>query len=291
MDTKGKGSPVIIGHHASALSTVDGSHGQEAPERRGATVIVNADDWGRDTLTTDRTLDCALNGVISSVGAMLFMEDSERAADLALQHKIDAGLHLNFTMPFTAPHCPNKLLEHQARLSRFLTSHRLAPLIYHPGLAASFEYVVKAQLGEYQRLYGATASRMDGHHHMHLCMNVMLQKLIPPGIIVRRNFTFGPGEKGYFNRLYRGWQDRILARRDRITDYFFDLIPLQPSRLQKIFDLAICSNVEIETHAIDDAQYRFLLDGEFSRFAGDVGIAHGYVLRSECCGADFKAIA
>jgi len=122
-------------------------------------------------------------------------------------------------------------------------------------------------------------------------MNVMLQNLIPPGIIVRRNFTFGPGEKGYFNRLYRGWQDRQFARRYRITDYFFDLLPLQPSRLQKIFELAIRFNVEIETHAIDNAQYRFLLDREFNCCAGDVGIARGYVLRSDSGCADVKAIA
>lgn len=281
----------MIDNHAGAISAGVGSHQYEASERRSATVIVNADDWGRDVQTTDRTFDCALHSVISSVGAMLFMEDSERAADLARQHGIDAGLHLNFTMPFTAPRCPSLLLEHQEKLSRFLTSHRLAPLVYHPCLAASFEYVVKAQQEEYERLYGAPASRMDGHHHMHLCMNVMLQKLIPPGVIVRRNFTFGREEKSYFNRLYRGWQDRRLAQHYRIADYFFDLIPLQQSRLQKIFELAIRFNVEIETHAIDDKQYRFLLDREFSSCAGDVGIARGYVLRSDSGYADVKAIA
>ena len=278
-------------NRAGAISASDGSYEYESVERPCAAVIVNADDWGRDVPTTDRTLDCALSGVISSVGAMLFMEDSERAADLARQHGIDAGLHLNFTMLFTSPRCPSRLLEHQEKLSRFLKSHRLAPIIYHPGLAASFDYVVKAHQEEYERLYGAPASRMDGHHHMHLCMNMMLQKLIPSGVIVRRNFTFGPGEKGYFNRLYRGWQDRQLARRYQIADYFFDLIPLQPSRLQQIFELAIRFNVEIETHAIDDKQYRFLLDREFSRCAGNVGIARGYVLRSNGSGAADGAIA
>ena len=46
-------------------------------------------------------------------------------------------------------------------------------MVYHPGLASSFEYVVKAQLEEYERLYGAPANRVDGHHHMHLCANVV----------------------------------------------------------------------------------------------------------------------
>jgi hypothetical protein len=38
-------------------------------------LIINADDWGRDAHTTDNILDCALRGTISSVSAMLFMED------------------------------------------------------------------------------------------------------------------------------------------------------------------------------------------------------------------------
>ena len=65
-------------------------------------LIVNADDWGRDRLTTDRILDCVTAGAVSAVSAMVFAEDSERAAALALDRSIDVGLHLNFTSPFTA---------------------------------------------------------------------------------------------------------------------------------------------------------------------------------------------
>jgi len=222
----------------------------------------------------------------------VFMEDSERAAHLARQHGVDAGLHLNFTMPYSAPHCPSRLMEHQDRLSRFLRSHRLAPVFYHLGLASSFEYVVKAQQEEYERLYGVPANRMDGHHHMHLCTNVVLQNLLPDGIIVRRNLSFAPGEKGFINRFYRRWQDRRLARGHRMTDFFFDLQPLEPrSRLQAILELATRFDVEVETHPIRDEEYRFLLDEELMRCAGGKPAARGYILRSSDRGAGAASIA
>jgi len=54
-------------------------------------LIVNADDWGRDVQTTDRMLECLLHRSVSSVSAMVFMADSERAANLASEHKVDAA--------------------------------------------------------------------------------------------------------------------------------------------------------------------------------------------------------
>lgn len=246
----------------------------------GATVIVNADDWGRNADTTDRTLDCVQREAVSSVSAMMFMEDSERAAFLARQHGVDAGLHLNLSIPFSSLQSPSRLIEHQQKLSRFLRSYRFAPIMYHPGLSASFEYVVEAQFDEFERLYGAPANRVDGHHHMHLCANVFFQKLLPAGTMVRRNFSFGPGEKGYANRFYRRWQDRELARRHRLTDFFFALPPLDLRRLENIMDLASRFNVEVEAHPIIAEEYKFLVNGEFMRCAYKVAIARGYILRS-----------
>lgn len=245
-----------------------------------AAVIVNADDWGRDVLTTDRTLECVRGGSVSSVSAMVFMEDSERAAALARLHGVDAGLHLNFTLPFTSSSCPVRLLQHQEKLARFLKPYWRASMVYNLGLASSFEYVAKAQMEEYQRIFGTPAARMDGHHHMHLSANVLAQKLIPEGIIVRRNFSFGPGEKGFLNRMFRRRQDRMLARRHRVTDFFFDLLPIEPeSRLRKILALADRFNVEIETHPARDEEYDFLMKGGLKRFADGVAVSQGYALR------------
>jgi len=257
----------------------------------GASVIVNADDWGRDIATTERTLECIQRGAVSSVSAMVFMEDSERAAALARLHGVDAGLHLNFTLAYSFANCPARLRDHQERLARFLKSNRLAPMMYHPGLAASFEYVVREQFEEYERLYGVPAGRADGHHHMHLCANVARQKLLPEGIIVRRNLSFSCGEKGYLNRLYRRLQDKRLARRHRLTDFFFDLLPIEPQhRLPRILKLADRFDVELETHPFREGEYRFLVEGGLSRIDGNVVVSRGYILRFGNSGHDFSSV-
>ncbi len=236
-------------------------------------LIVNADDWGRDARTTERILDCAKRGAVSSVSAMVFMEDSERAAAMAQTGGIEAGLHLNLTTPFSAPECPVRLVERQREVARYLLRHRLAQVVPHPGLGRSFEYVVAAQLDEFRRLYGADPDRVDGHHHMHLCANVLLQGLLPPGTLVRRNFSFRPGEKNLCNRLYRRFVDGLLARRHRLVDFVFSLVPLEPAgRLQRIFSLARQFVVEVETHPVHPEEYRFL-GGEIFCRAGDVRIA------------------
>ena len=82
-------------------------------------LIINADDWGRNKTTTDNSLVCFKNGRITSVSAMVFMEDSQRAAALALDHGLDAGLHLNFTTKFNQNITSSKLLECQQRITTF----------------------------------------------------------------------------------------------------------------------------------------------------------------------------
>jgi predicted glycoside hydrolase/deacetylase ChbG (UPF0249 family) len=236
-------------------------------------LCVNADDWGRDRLNTDRTLECVICGAVSSVSAMMFMEDSERSAAIARERGIDAGLHLNLTTSFSVAGCSSRLIEHQERLAKYLRGQRLAQAVFHPGLVNSFEYVVAAQLEEFGRLYGATPERIDGHHHMHLCANVLLAKLLPAGTMIRRNFSFQPGEKSFGNRFYRKVVDRMLSRRHRLTDFFFSLPPLEPrDRLQRIFSLARQFVVEVETHPVKPEEYRFLAAGEIFRWTGDIPI-------------------
>lgn len=243
-------------------------------------LIVNADDWGRDVLTTDRILQSCLHGAVTSVSAMVFMEDSERAAELARTHSVEAGLHLNFTTAYSAASVAPKLREHQERVGRFLLRHRLAQVLYHPGLAGSFRYLAEAQLEEFQRLYGKHAERVDGHHHMHLCGNVLLQRLLPAGTMVRRNFSFDRGEKSWGNRLYRHLMDQDLARRHWLTDYFFSLPPMEPARLRRIFALAQHSIVELETHPALAEELHYLTGGSFYADAGEVRIASPSAARS-----------
>ncbi len=253
-----------------------------SPEGTAAGVlIINADDWGRDFLTTDRTLDCLLRGTVSSVSAMVFMKDSERSAAVAWERGIDAGLHLNLTTPFSSLRYPAGLAERQRNVAAYLRRNRFAQVVFNPLLAKSFEYVVRAQIDEYGRLYGALPERIDGHHHMHLCANVIWGGLLPSGTTVRRNFSFQPGEKSLWNRLYRQAVDFHLARSHRMTDYFLSLVPFDPrSRLQQAFSLARQHVVELETHLVNAHEYRFLAGDEIFRYTGDLRIAPRYVAKA-----------
>jgi chitin disaccharide deacetylase len=243
-------------------------------------LIVNADDWGRDRLTTDRTRECCAVGAVSSVSAMVFMEDSERAAAVAQEDGIEVGLHVNFTTTFSGRTVPDGLAEHQRRVAGHLLRHRLAQVVFHPALTSSFEYVVKKQFEEFHRLYGTAPDKIDGHHHMHLCSNVLLQKLIPRGTMVRRSFSFELGEKSLANHLYRRMVDRFLARHHYLTDYFFSLPPLVPeSRLRRIFSLACSSTVEVETHPANPEEHSYLIDGGLFRQIGDIRVARPSALR------------
>jgi predicted glycoside hydrolase/deacetylase ChbG (UPF0249 family) len=225
---------------------------------------VNADDWGRDQ-TSQMMHDCVRLGAVSSVSAMVFMEDRSAGGGCP-KKRIDAGLHLNFTTPFSG-NPGSALVTHQEKLTRYLRRHRLTQVLYNPGLKNSFAYVAAAQIDEYRRLYGADPHTVDGHHHMHLCENVLAQQLIPAGTLVRRNFSFQPGEKGRVNRAYRTFVDRRLERRHNTVDLLFNLNPLEPERLRRIFELAREFIVELETHPVDAAEYRFLTEGELFRLA------------------------
>jgi chitin disaccharide deacetylase len=262
----------VVGTHPEAQST-----GVEGNPHQTGCLIVNADDWGRDRETTDRTLDCLHCGTVSSVSAMVFLEDSARAAGIAQDHGIDAGLHLNFTSAFSAPGVSSRLMEHQKHVSKYLLRHRFSRVVFHPGLTRSFAYVVAAQLDEFARLYGREPDRLDGHHHMHLSANVLFGRLMPAGTKVRRNFSFRPGEKSWINRLYRTAIDSILEKRHQLTDYFFALPPLAPQNgIDQIFSIARRSVVELETHPVNLDEFRFLTRGEMLREKGDLQIARGF---------------
>jgi hypothetical protein len=220
-------------------------------------------------------------GTVSAVSAMVFMEDSCRAAALSREHGIDAGLHLNFTSRFTGRGCPERLVERHNGVASYLRSHRLAQLVFNPALMKSFDYVVAAQIDEFRRLYGCDPARLDGHHHMHLCANVLLQRLLPAGTVVRRNFSFRRDEKSALNRTYRRFVDARLVRRHRLTDFLFALPPLAPpDRLERIFALARAHVIELETHPVRPEEYRFLTEGELLRRTEGIWIGPATTARS-----------
>lgn len=221
-------------------------------------LVVNADDWGIAPAVTDRILRCCRLGGVAQVSAMVYMRDAERAADIARAQGIGTGLHLNLIDEYDAPGLNGALAAHQRRVAAFLKASRVSQLLYNPLLRSSFEYVFRAQWGEYERLYGSPPARVDGHHHMHLCMNMLLSKLIPAGVQVRKSFTFGAGDKGLLNRAYRSAVNRWLARRYRTTDWFFSIAPLDRERHLQIVHLSRASNVELMVHPGLEEEYQYL---------------------------------
>lgn len=227
-------------------------------------LIINADDWGGWKSATDAALACFAARRITSVTAMVFMEDSERAAHIAGDTSLDVGLHINFNQPFSGPYCPPHLVAAHDRIRQFLRRNKYAQLVYHPGLRNEFRAVFQAQLDEFERLYGRAPSHFDGHQHMHLCSNALMDGVIPAGERVRRSFTFWPGEKSLLNRAYRNWVDGRLERRYSVTDYFFALSQcLDGPRLTRVLELAKTATVELMTHPEKPAEQSCLLSDSF----------------------------
>ena len=234
-------------------------------------VIITADDYGKNVHATDSILKCFENQRITSASAMVFMEDSERAATLASKTKLEMGLHLNFTMPFNEVNVSPKIINHQKKVVSYLTKSKLAQAIYNPLLADSFHFLFLSQQEEFVRLYGRQPAFYNGHHHMHLCANMLMGKILPEGECVRRTFTFDKSEKNIFNRFYRHILDSFVATRFSSTDSFFSILPLgNQNRLQGILNRSAFSDVEIEVHPENSEEIKFLLSDQFNQLTASI---------------------
>jgi len=235
-------------------------------------LIVNADDYGRTRIETDVTLKCYGENRITSATAMVYMADSVRAAELAQSSSIDLGLHLNLSQPFTGQVSGAPLLkDYHNRVIRFIASNKYSRCIYHPALRREFQYVYQSQLDEFTKLYGRHPSHIDGHHHAHLCSNMLLDKIIPAQERVRRSFSFLPGEKSEINRVYRRLVDLSLARRYRLTDFFFSLQHcLHHNAVMRVYDLSRVAIVELMTHPADHVEYSYLMSRGYASALHDL---------------------
>jgi predicted glycoside hydrolase/deacetylase ChbG (UPF0249 family) len=209
---------------------------------------------------------------------MVFMADSERAAEIANENGLDVGLHLNFDEAFTGKSFPAGLSDCHRSTMRYLRTNKYAQLVYNPLLRKEFAYSCEAQVEEFLRLFGRPPSHIDGHHHMHLSANVLLSKVISPGTKMRRNFSFWPGEKSSLNRAYRALVDRWLSRRYQLPDYFFDLSQsIRGNKLDRVLALAASSTVELMTHPAVQFEEDYLMSDEFGEFLQRLEIG-GYAL-------------
>jgi len=236
-------------------------------------LIINADDWGASISTTSRIEECIKAGVTDTASAMMFMRDSRRACGIIKNLKIDTALHLNFTTPFDGDNVSERLLESQLKIISYLKSRKSAQFIYNPMLQRHFDYVYKAQYGEYCKLFGNTPQRIDGHNHMHLCANMLAGRFIPVKTRVRRNIHFVNEKKSIFNRAYRSIIDSYLTKRYCCTDYFLHIHQFMHdnkeecvSGLKNLAELSKTADIELLVHPHQQEDYEFLMSEEFKTF-------------------------
>jgi predicted glycoside hydrolase/deacetylase ChbG (UPF0249 family) len=251
-------------------------------------LILTADDYGRSVEATDRICLCGARGRITSASAMVFMRDSVRAAARAADTPLEFGLHFNFTEPMDDAAAPASLRGHHDRVRSFLNSHRMAPALYAPRLAGSFRVLVDAQREEYERLFGTAPAFYNGHHHMHLCTNVLLGHLLPTSSPIRNAFTFEPGEKSLLNRLYRKSLRRWIRAHHTSTNAFYSIEPIHDiSRLTRLVWQAGVDVVEIEVHPERHDESQFLLGDSFAECLKEAQLgSFGALVRSEAIEPD-----
>ena len=171
---------------------------------------------------------------------MVYMADSRRAADLAREGERPTGLHLNFTQPFDAADVPDAVRERQRRLCNYFAHLRLRRWWYSPDprIHRLVADGLRDQLDQYVKCYEAQPTHLDSHHHVHVCLDVLLCRSLSDRC-VRQTMSPAPldlrGTSGYARSLLRRAKHRLLARRSITTDFFwrvadlgdgFDAVPI-----------------------------------------------------------------
>lgn len=244
-------------------------------------LIINADDLGRDTISTDTCLDCFRRKRITSASLMVFMADSARAAELAKSENLETGLHLNLVMPYEDSGISDRARQAQETTTRFFRKGPWTQVIYNPFITKAVAASFSSQLEEFRRLFGRDPAHINGHKHFHLSLNMVCGRVLPAGAAVRRSFTFYKGEKKLLNRLYRRRVDAWLLKQHISSDAFFSLKPVNDlARLERIFNLSKTSCVELMVHPWSPDQYALLTGDKFLQMAGSVELGGFLALRS-----------
>lgn len=232
-------------------------------------LIVNADDFGAEAATTDAILECFSAGGITSASAMVYMEDSRRAAGLS--DGLPLGLHLNLTQPFDDPGTPRPIRDRQARLVRRFARRRLRRFAYDPWIASAVEHTIADQLAAFEALYGRPPTHVDGHHDVQLSLNVLFARTLPRGSKLRSPHTW-QGSRLVPGGITRAFRHRLVSKLYSSTEYVFEL-KTDPFRLgdgdpDEGLALANKATVEVVTHPDRMSQRTLLISDEWGSVLG-----------------------
>jgi predicted glycoside hydrolase/deacetylase ChbG (UPF0249 family) len=222
-------------------------------------LIVNADDWGYDAATTDAIADCFQSGGLTSATAMVFMQDSDRAAERSRRLPgLGVGLHLNLVEEYSDPGTPPAVRDRQRRFVEYFRLLRLRRWTYDPRTRDEVCRVVADQFRRFHELYGRPPTHLDGHHHCHLAASVLLSPAVPRGMKIRNALSDLNGRTPVTAALRRA-RHRVLTRRYTTTDYFFSVRsvwpPLDSGGAPWRLELARSASVEVMVHPAFPDEY------------------------------------
>jgi predicted glycoside hydrolase/deacetylase ChbG (UPF0249 family) len=232
---------------------------------------VNADDLGWNRGATDLTIASFGAGQVTSATALVHMEDSERAAALALENGLPTGLHLNLSDPFTGTEVPAAERERHAALCRHFAAGRpmhLRSWVYDPRIQGEVEWAIEAQLDRHRELYGAAPTHVDGHNHVQNCPNVALAKALR-GFKRRGPIYAWPATPTAMGRV-RAARQRLIARRVLTTRYLFDIARIKETEpMAAAVGESRLTSVEVMAHpgfghehdVLDSAAWRASIEG------------------------------
>jgi chitin disaccharide deacetylase len=234
-----------------------------------AALMINADDWGVSLATTDAIARCFDAGAVTAASAMVHMADSARAAALAGERRLPAGLHLNLSLAFDGADVPDDVRRRQALVAKGFANMRLRRWIYDPSSRGRVARAIADQLEEFERLYGAPPTRLDGHLHVHLCPDVLFSRALPREVWLRPARTAAVGRAVPVLGWLRRSRERWMRRRFAVSDYFFSIEDIHPqlggSGLDGALDLAAEASVEVMTHPSRPQELALLLSPQWRR--------------------------
>ena len=208
-------------------------------------LIVNADDWGSEPHKTDAITSVYGDGAISSASAMVFMEDSERAARLKQSKVPPLGLHINLTQPFTDGATPLDTRQRQEDLIGHFSDLARSRRSLHPSRWQPLRIAIADQMREFRRLYGRDPVHLDGHEHVHLCLDVLAS--LRPGLVVRPPVARGVGVARSKVSAY-AMKRAVIAIRFRVVSVAYDLDALDEEDLERVVASAGHRSVEVICH-------------------------------------------
>jgi chitin disaccharide deacetylase len=228
-------------------------------------LIINADDFGRNAQASNNIIECFKMGGITCTSIMVFMNDSRRAAESASKCDIDIGLHINFTEEYTGTNVPGDVQERHNRVRGYLLKSKWASIIYNPFIRKDICDCFNDQCIEYNRIIGRMPYRYDGHHHVHLCSNMIIDHVIPYGACVRRSFTFKKKEKSVLNRFYRRIVDWRIQNKYICCDEYYALSGSNDNYLaiRNYIQNASIKNIELSTHPEIAEQFNYLTNPQY----------------------------